>query len=279
MARVIEQDLRPIFFTSIRWDFGKTRSDHPHGGELHSHVLSLGLSNLLIHDGLQRIELRYCRRQGRSEEGVARWFDSLVELRLAWMIESGGSATPFPNITVSEVEPHVPGAQVVDHLLWAEGRADPTFLQRLGIEWEFVNETPGPLTIRRYRTKGVVAQDGRARPLGREPSELSTEYVFYLFACIEYIVHAVARKKPVHVMHLEPYWAPAAKQCRGAHALNEDGVRRLCTAFLLLVDTLPVYTSSRPASIEAASDAARLASILAAGSEARALPIIECWRD
>ncbi|HEY5957823.1 MAG TPA: hypothetical protein VIV60_14775 [Polyangiaceae bacterium] len=34
-------------------------------------------------------------------------------------------------------------AQVVDHLLWAERRPDPRFMERLELDFRFLNETRG----------------------------------------------------------------------------------------------------------------------------------------
>lgn len=280
LATAIREHMPPLFFTTLHWDFSRARPELPHGGKLHSHILALALNKLLIHQGIQTINLRFSQVQGLSEDVLGACFRSLVAMRLDQMVKSNGATTQFPKVNVIETLPDSAGAQVADHLLWAERRVTGgTLLERAGLVQNFANQTPGPIVVRRYNSKGFISLNPHARHVGADPGELTAEQCLSLAAQIECVVHGVAKERPSQVEHLEPYWGPVSKHLRGKAEVYDEDWRNLCRAFLLLVDTLPAYGDAAPNSVQVAADAARLAAMFAAGREWRALSLGDRWRD
>jgi hypothetical protein len=80
------------------------------------------------------------------------------------------------------------------------------------------------------------------RPFGQMPSDWDN-FIGLLFG-IENAVHQVARLEatPAHVAHLLPRVRRASEAMRGQHGASLEAQQELLRVFLLLVDTLPLYS-------------------------------------
>lgn len=283
LAQTLARDAADCFFTTLRWDFSRATAAHPERGDLHRHMTSLVLNRLRNGHGVQVLRLRYARCQGLSEQAWQKWFDQDHDYRLREMISRRGMPMAFPLVVAEETGPDEDGIQIADHLLWTErrqfARGGDVSLAKLGFIQTVMIDAGSPFEIRRYSYKDIAPAVVSPRPLGRDPSELTMDDVVNVLGNVERVVHDIARDPPAHVAHLKRFFEPTSRKASWQLRISDATLRALCRAFLVLVDTVPLYDGDNPDHVRFAADAARLAALIAEPREARAMSIGDYWHD
>jgi hypothetical protein len=272
--RLVRETLGDVFFSSLRWRFDRSDDDHPHKGELHNHMIALALNHIAQGHGVRRIRLHLARVKGLSDQTMRARLAKDVEIHLQLMVMRPAIPHAFIEIVPEHVGPDDPGVQVVDRILWQERRGD---MDSLGLLLSHEVATDGPFTIRHYAKRGtslaVVPHRAWGRPLGAIDGE---ERVFLLRE-IERAIHALHRESPPELGRLMPIVGRMSRRFLNDPRIGLGDLEALCRTFLLVVDTVPLYTPGVQEQGQRASEAAEFAAAMVQMHESWTVTLADHW--
>lgn len=278
-ATAIRDAVGDVFFSSLRWRFERTSPDHPNRGELHRHAIALALNHIAQGHGVRQIRLLFAKVQGLSEQSLhSRLQDEDHDVHLRLMTSNLGMPPhSFLRVVPEPVEGHDPGIQLVDRMLWQERRDARVLEESLGLMLEYEVDTDGPFVIRHYVKHDTTLSVVPRRPFGRALDAVSTEEKVFAIREIERTVHRVALEDPAETRHLIGRVRVASARILDKSRIGLEDLWAVCRAFLLVVDTLPVYIAGDEASDRAASEAAALAAAIIQAHESWTVSLADHW--
>jgi hypothetical protein len=263
----------------LRWRFDRALIDHPHKGKLHRHAIALALNHIAQGHGVRRIRLLFARVQGLSEQSLrSRLQDEDHEVHLRLMTARLGIPPhAFLRVDPEPVEGHEPGIQLVDRILWQEGRDASLLEKELGLALEYENDTDGPFLIRHYVKCGTTARIVPHRTFGRPLADIPTDEMVFSLREIERTVHQVALTDPAETRHLAGRVRRASARVLNRPRIGLEELWEVCHAFLLVVDTRPLYAAGDGSSDRLASEAASLAAAMIQAHESWTVTLADHW--
>jgi hypothetical protein len=278
LGSVIRDRMTQMFFTSVRWRFPVDRSSEPKRGELHRHALTLALTQIGQVERVRHIRLFYAKIKGVSEESLTKWCKDEVKTGLDVMMQQDGKIVHcFVEIVPREGSSNEPGIQIVDRVLWQEGRCRGGVADLASLGLYLTRELRiDNFTLRRYAGEGTDLAARRSRPTENE--SYSLEEIFAALLEIEQTIHRIALDAPAALKHVMGRIARASRSLKDRPTVETKDFRAMCRAYLLIVDTLPLYGLDEE-QMRCCGRMAMIAAAIASEKDAWTVTAVDRWLD
>lgn len=225
---------------------------------LHHHLIHLA-AGLGINYDVKRINLIVAERHKSFPTGCEqRWKDSFYNELIIASIAIPSIKTPFPELIVNIVNGTEPGIQIADLILWATSRnfketgADDRWFNRI-IRGSLASTTAqnDPIQMLDFHMNGPINQGQEEIHYNINLAEIDIEIVdqtklYRLISEIEDII----RETYYHsneIGHLIGYLKKAVENIEKKDILTQIEITEISRAFLMIFDTVELYTRAETA--------------------------------
>lgn len=210
---------------------------------------TLTLSSLeFFNNRIDKIILRIEGRNGLSEEVIKIWLDKLFNQLLKLTYKQPSFVTCYPKFEIIIADKSNPGLQVTDFILWALNRSnmsipDNRWKDRLNFGSYMKHSTENhPESGGQYFLNSFSIDDGILNyPYFVEDTESNDDF-YNVYYIIESVIRQLCNTElPEHVNHFFDDLQKLKAIFDQELNFSDQDLRLLCSTFIKLFDTLPIY--------------------------------------